>query len=240
MKPTVLKWIKCLKVILPFFKDIIDINALLDDLLKLHEELKIKPIERLYLSGNGYNVRKLQRERLMVLMNFEKRWIKFENNIIKLKNQNNKVGFGRHRSYETFFFRILNNVMNYFDKNADITDASLQFIQDKVTSYLNLRNLKTNLKINLENARNDFRNDIPALNQQIREATQKYSNMNDGHDFIAVCEIVDELIEKKEIFKSKWASLELRLNTYGDGILDDVDKKIETATKIHEQFGDNV
>lgn len=243
MKPTVRKWIKCLKVILPLFIDKVEVNAFVDDLRKLSDELKIEPIEYLYLLNKTHTISTIRLQKLDFLTNFkELRWPKLIRLTKRMIATNNDIGFGNtkfgdYRNYETFFFRILNNVMCYFDKNDDVPDAIVQKIRDKVNMYLHLCT-RQDLKNVLETARDDFRNDIPELNDLIEMAANKYSNEKLRVEFDDVLHTVDELIAKKEIFKTKWNTMVTALEKYGAIVWKKLDLKANVAKLMLEYFGD--
>lgn len=234
-RPTVHEWIKCLKAILPLFKEISEINYQLDNLLTLGDETNFKPIEKLHVPCHVRPIQIRRTEKLMMLVNFKTiSWPKFVLTVKYLIADNNRLSLSDHQNYETFFFRIFKNIISY----SHLMSGDVRTIQNSVDMYLisRLRNVKTDLEI----AKQNVRNVIPALNDQIEFVADQYLNARSEDQYKYVLEIVDEIIAKKEIFKAKWTTLSKLLQNYRESILDQLKKRKTIVDKIHHQFGGNV
>lgn len=232
MKPTVLEWIKCLHFVVPFFKEIAEINHLLDSLLTLNSEMDFKPIERLYERGPWKSIPQSQTRLFWFLLHFNSvRWPRFEKTVQQLITSNNNLSFGNYRNYQTFFYRILKNVISY----AHIMNADVQLIQNLIDMYVISR--IRNLKIDLEIAINDVRNDIKELNDQIKLVVDLHLNAQTMQQFSVVMLNVDNLIGEKDEFKNKWSTLTKVFLDYGDSVVEQLKKRKNIVEKIHQLFG---
>lgn len=176
----------------------------------------------------------------MALINFKRlRWPRFEKDVERIIISNNRFPYEDYQNYQTFFFRILKNVIRYFDMNEnDFPDEYIQMIQYYVDMYLISR--LRNLIIDLENAKNDLRNEIKEINDRIQRALEIISNSQLHFDqFNDVVLIVDELINiRKHKFKVKWATISKVLDLCGESMVEKVNRRIDVANEIHKKFGD--
>lgn len=230
MRPIVLKWIECLKCILPIFIQTVQINCLFDRFYQVENELQFESLDKLYLKNDFIPTMDYRRHKLKYLANFKSiRWSNFMDKIHEMIAANDDVGLEEFKSFDEFFLKLLENVISYF-KRHNITDQIVKSIP--MFTNLNTRDVK----ISLENSLNNFRNYISTLIPQMNIVAENYENAKIENEIDEFIFNFEDLMAMKMELRKLWSELNKAVKPFAYRFFNEITSKRNTAKYMNYFF----